>query len=143
MTNIQDFTMLHVGYDSPTVIGDFCSITHHCTIHGASIGDHCLIGIGAIVMDGASIGAGSIVAGGAFIPEGKEYPPGSIIMGSPGKVRREIDSSRANRINAWMYHRNAQAYAVDDHRAWTGPEFDAWAKEIAEQVETDADLDLI
>jgi carbonic anhydrase/acetyltransferase-like protein (isoleucine patch superfamily) len=61
MTNLQDFSMVHVGYDAPTVIGDFCSITHHATIHGAQIGDHCLIGIGATVMDGAVIGKGSIV----------------------------------------------------------------------------------
>ena len=81
MTNIQDFVMIHTGATTPTIIGDFCSITHHCTIHGATIGDACLIGINATIMDGAVIGAGSIVAGGAFIPEGKEYPPNSIIMG--------------------------------------------------------------
>ena len=75
MTNIQDFSMIHVGATTPTIIGDFCSITHHCTIHGATIGDACLIGINATIMDGAVIGAGSIVAGGAFVPEGKEYPP--------------------------------------------------------------------
>jgi carbonic anhydrase/acetyltransferase-like protein (isoleucine patch superfamily) len=63
MTNIQDFSMIHVGSDTPTIIGDFCSITHHCTIHGATIGDSCLIGINATIMDGAVIGAGSIVAG--------------------------------------------------------------------------------
>ena len=79
MTNIQDFSMIHVGSDTPTIIGDFCSITHHCTIHGATIGDSCLIGINATIMDGAVIGAGSIVAGGAFVPEGKEYPPNSVI----------------------------------------------------------------
>jgi len=140
-TNIQDFVMLHVGFETPTVIGDYCSITHHVTIHGATIEDECLIGIGAVIMDGARIGRGSIVAGGTFIPEGKEYPPNSIIMGSPGKVKAERDSGRANRLNAWLYHRNAVAYAGGNHRAWHGSEFDSWHEEMKAQVELDADLD--
>lgn len=141
MTNIQDFVMLHVGYDSPTIIGDFCSITHHVTIHGATIGDDCLIGIGAVVMDGAVIGSGSIVAGGSLIPEGKVYPPNSVIMGSPGKVRAERDSAAANRLNAWMYHRNAEHYARGEHRAWSGPGFEAWSAEITAEVEAGTDRD--
>ncbi|MEM9654642.1 MAG: gamma carbonic anhydrase family protein [Actinomycetota bacterium] len=141
MTNIQDFVMIHVIEEQPTVIGNFCSITHHVTVHGATIEDDCLIGIGAVIMDGAHIGRGSIVAGGAFIPEGKVYPPNSIIMGSPGKVRAERDSRRANRLNAWMYHRNAEHYARGEHRAWTGPEFEAWSAAKKAQIETDADMD--
>lgn len=143
MTNIQDFVMIHVGASTPTIIGDFCSITHHVTVHGATIGDNCLIGINATIMDGAVIGSGSIVAGGAFVPEGKEYPPNSIIMGSPAKVKADRDSSRANRFNAWMYHRNAEHYARGEHRAWDGADFEAWAAEIGKKIETDADLDLI
>ena len=68
-TNIQDFAMIHIGYDHPTEIGDFCSITHHATVHGASVGDAVLVGIHATLMDGAVIGAGSIVAGGALVKE--------------------------------------------------------------------------
>lgn len=143
MTNIQDFVMIHVGDKTPTVIGDFCSITHHVTVHGATIEDDCLIGIGAVIMDGAHIGRGSIVAGGAFVPEGKVYPPNSIIMGSPGKVRAERDSRRANRLNAWMYHRNAEHYAKGEHRAWDGPEFEAWYEAKRAEIETDADLQAI
>ena len=86
MTNIQDFVMIHVGYDHPTVIGDCCSITHHVTVHGATIADHCLIGINATIMDGAVIGHGSIVAGGAFIKEGSVFPPHSIIAGMPAQA---------------------------------------------------------
>ena len=55
VTNIQDFVMIHVGFDDPTIVGDFCSITHRVTLHGCTIGDHCLIGIGAIIMDGAAV----------------------------------------------------------------------------------------
>ncbi len=108
MTNVQDFVMVHVGYDDPTVIGEFCSITHHATVHGCTIGNHCLVGINAVVMEGAHIGCGSIIAGGAVVPEGKSFPPGSVIAGIPAKVIAKRDSARANRLNAWQYHRNAQ-----------------------------------
>lgn len=141
MTNIQDFVMLHVGFATPTVVGDFCSITHHVTLHGCTIEDECLIGIGATIMDGAVIGRGSIVAGGAFIPEGKVYPPNSIIVGAPAKVKTERDNRRANRFNAWMYNHNAGHYAQGLHRAWDGDEFNAWAAELQEHIATDADLD--
>jgi carbonic anhydrase/acetyltransferase-like protein (isoleucine patch superfamily) len=138
MSNLQDFVMIHVGYDEPTLIGDFCSITHHATIHGATIEDDCLIGIGAVVMNGAVIGKGSIVAPGAVLTEGTLVPPGSIVAGVPGKVIRERDSSRENRLNAWIYHRNAQAYRRGDHRAWEGPRFKAWVEEKTREIEGEA-----
>jgi carbonic anhydrase/acetyltransferase-like protein (isoleucine patch superfamily) len=139
-TNVQDFVMVHVGYDDPTVIGDCCSITHHATIHGCTIEDHCLIGINAVVMDGAVIGRGSIVAGGAMVPEGKVFPPSSIIAGVPARLVKERDSARANRLNAWQYHRNAEAYKAGDHRTWVGEEYRRWLAAIRERVESDADL---
>ena len=137
MSNLQDFVMIHVGYDDPTLIGDFCSITHHATVHGATIENECLIGIGAVVMDGAVIGRGSIVAPGAVVREGTIIPPGCVVAGVPGKVIRERDSSRDNRVNALVYHRNAQAYRRGDHRAWEGPEFQAWVKEKAHEIESE------
>ncbi|MGH0031800.1 MAG: gamma carbonic anhydrase family protein [Myxococcota bacterium] len=140
MTNIQDFVMVHVGYDDPVKVGDFCSITHHTTIHGCTIEDHCLVGINAVIMDGAHIGRGSIVAGGAMVPEGREYPPGSIIAGVPAKVIGERDSARANRLNAWNYHRNAQFTRRGDHRAWDGDDYRKWLAEIAAKIERDEDL---
>ncbi len=76
MTNLQDFAMVHIAFDQPTIIGEFCSITHHATVHGCTIGDHCLIGINTVVMDRAVIGAGSIVAGGAIVTEGIFNVPG-------------------------------------------------------------------
>ena len=140
MTNLQDFAMLHIAYDNPTIIGEFCSITHHATVHGAVIGDACLVGINATIMDGTVIGAGSIVAGGAFVTEGSEFPAGSIIAGIPAKVIRERDMARPNRLNAWQYHRNAEAYRRGEHRAWSGREYAAWLAEIRAAIETDADL---
>jgi len=143
MTNIQDFTMIHVGSTTSTIIGDFCSITHHCTIHGATIGDACLIGINATIMDAAVIGAGSIVAGGAFVPEGKEYPPNSIIMGAPAKLKTERDNHRANRMNAWMYNRNANFYAEGRHDAWSTEDFAEWMATKQAEIAADADMDMI
>lgn len=124
-TNIQDFVMIHVGAGTPTVIGADCSITHHVTLHGCEIGDACLIGIGATIMDGCVIGAGSIVAGGAFLKEGTVIPPNSIVMGSPGGVTKTRDNSLANRMNAFLYWRNAQAYAAGDYRLWSKESFRA------------------
>lgn len=140
MTNIQDFVMIHVGFDASTTIGDFCSITHHVTVHGATIEDDCLVGINATLMDGVVVGRGSIVAGGAFCKEGSIFPPGSIIAGMPAKVIRERDSSRANRLNAWVYHRNAQAYRAGQHRAWDGEDYQRWLAEKQRDVESNADL---
>jgi len=140
-SNIQDFVMIHVGYDHPSRIGDFCSIAHHATVHGAVIGDACLIGINATLMDGAEIGAGSIVAGGAFVTEGSIFPPGSIIAGIPAKPIRQSDMARPNRLNAWQYHRNAQAYREGRQRAWTGPDYEAWLAEMRARVDSDADLE--
>ena len=110
-TNIQDFVMIHVGSGTPTIVGENCSITHHVTLHGCDIGDNCLIGIGATIMDGCVIGAGSIVAGGSFLKEGTVIPANSIVMGSPGVATKTRDNSRANALNAFLYWRNAQAYA--------------------------------
>ncbi len=140
-TNLQDFVMIHVGYGHPTEIGDFCSITHHATVHGCRIEDDCLIGINAVVMDGAVIGRGSIVAGGAMVREGSVFGPGSIIGGVPAKLVAERDCARANRLNAWQYHWNARAYRRGDHRAWTGPDYEAWIREIAAKIERDEDLE--
>jgi carbonic anhydrase/acetyltransferase-like protein (isoleucine patch superfamily) len=140
MTNLQDFSMLHVGYGDSTTVGDFCSIAHHATVHGCTLGDACLVGIGAVIMDGAVIGAGSIVAGGAVVAEGRRFEPGSVIAGVPAKVIAVRDNARANRMNAWLYHRNAQFYREGRHRAWDGPEFEAWRR--AKQAEIDADQDL-
>ncbi len=127
-TNVQDFVMIHVDYEGPTVIGDFCSIAHHATVHGATVQNDCLVGVGATLMDGSVLGEGSIVAGGALVREGMRVPPGSIVAGVPAKVIAERDSAQANRLNAWLYHRNAGAYRLGEHRAWDGEEFETWKR---------------
>jgi carbonic anhydrase/acetyltransferase-like protein (isoleucine patch superfamily) len=137
-TNLQDHVMLHVGYHAPTIVGEFCSITHRVVLHGCTIGDNCLIGIGATVMEGAVIGDNSIVAGHAFVADNTIIPPNSVEMGMPAKVVRTRDSFVANRLNAMLYFRNARCYARGDHRAWDGPEYEAemarWGAEIEREA---------
>jgi len=140
MTNLQDFVMVHVGYDHPTVVGSFCSITHHATVHGCRIGDHSLVGPGAVLMDGSEVGAGSIVAAGCVVPEGKRFGAGVVLAGVPARVIAERDSSRENRMNAWQYHRNAEKTRRGDFRAWDGPEYEKWLAEKRAEVEADRDL---
>ena len=90
-SNIQDLTLVHVMRDTdPTVIGDEVTVGHSAVIHGCTIEDRCLIGMGAILLNGCHIGAGSIVAAGTLVLEGCVVPPGSMVMGLPGKVRRAL-----------------------------------------------------
>ena len=117
-TNIQDFAMIHIN-SAPTIIGEYCSITHHCTIHGAKIGNNCLIGINATIMDGANIGANSIVAGHTIVKEGTVIPENSIVAGVPGKVVATKNNYVANRVHAMAYFENALAYAIGNHRRWS------------------------
>ena len=140
LVNVQDFVMIHVGYEASTRIGDFCSIAHHATVHGCTLGDAVLVGPGAVIMDGAEIGAGSIVAGGAVVPEGKIFPAHAILAGVPAKQIGERDSSRANRMNAWQYHRNAEYTRRGDYRCWDGPDYEAWLATKSAEIERDADL---
>lgn len=115
-TNIQDFVMIHVGATTPTIVGEDCSITHHAILHGCEIGDRCLIGINATIMDGAKIGANSIVAGNTIVTENSVFPENSIIAGVPGKVVATRDCGSANALNAEMYGRFAAAYAKGNDR---------------------------
>lgn len=110
-TNIQDFVMIHVGLNTPTIVGDECSITHHATLHGCEIGNRTLVGINATLMDGVKVGANSIVAGHSILSEGSEFEDNAIIAGVPAKQVGTRDSGRANLINAKFYHRNGLNYA--------------------------------
>lgn len=135
-SNVQDFSMVHVGLRSGTQIGAHCSITHHCTIHGARLGDNCLVGVNATLMDEVVVGENCTIAGGTFIPEGTVIPDNAIVMGVPGRVVRTENRWVENRINAWYYWRNALAYARGEHREWASEDFErALAAEHARLVE--------
>jgi carbonic anhydrase/acetyltransferase-like protein (isoleucine patch superfamily) len=131
-SNIQDFVMVHVGDQTPTIIGAHVSITHHCTIHGCVIGDNCLIGINATIMDGCVIGANCTIGGHAFLKPGTVIPDNSVVVGVPGKVVRTENAYVRNRLNAYLYHRNGLAYAKGNHRDWASADaMTAIGKELA------------
>jgi carbonic anhydrase/acetyltransferase-like protein (isoleucine patch superfamily) len=101
-TNIQDGSVVHVMQGThPTVIGDEVTIGHGAIVHGCTIEDRCLIGMGAIVLNGVRIGSGSIVAAGALVPEGMQVPPGSMVMGMPAKVRRPLTSDESASLGTY------------------------------------------
>ncbi|MBK5282868.1 MAG: gamma carbonic anhydrase family protein [Nitrospiraceae bacterium] len=98
-TNVQDLCVLHVTHDThPLIIGNEVTIGHAVILHGCSIKDRVLIGMGAIVMDGAVIGEDSVVGAGALVVEGMIVPPKSVILGSPGRVRRAVSEAEL----AWI-----------------------------------------
>ena len=111
-TNIQDLTLVHVMRDThPTTVGDNVTIGHSAVIHGCTIEDRCLIGMGAILLNGCVIGTGSIVAAGALVPEGMVIPPGSMVMGMPAKVRRPLTAEEDASIQ--RYADNYVRYRLD------------------------------
>lgn len=120
-TNIQDFVMIHVGDRTDTIIGDYCSIAHRAVIHGARIGNNCLIGVGAIVMDGCEIGDNSIIDSAAYLPPGTKIPANSIVKGNPGEITKSRNNFIANRMNAIYYCINAEHYQQNHFRAWSDP----------------------
>ncbi|MBI4487139.1 MAG: gamma carbonic anhydrase family protein [Acidobacteria bacterium] len=88
-TNIQDSSVVHAMRGThPTTIGDNVTVSHAAVVHGCTIADQCLIGMGAILLNGAQVGRHSIVAAGTLLVEGTTVPPRSLVMGSPGKVKR-------------------------------------------------------
>jgi carbonic anhydrase/acetyltransferase-like protein (isoleucine patch superfamily) len=89
-SNIQDLSVLHADVGKPLTVGDNVTVGHKVMLHGCTIGDGSLIGIGAIVLNGAKIGKNCLVGAGSLVTENKEFPDGSMIMGSPAKVVREL-----------------------------------------------------
>jgi carbonic anhydrase/acetyltransferase-like protein (isoleucine patch superfamily) len=105
-TNIQDHSVLHVTTDThPTILEDDITVGHRVTLHGCHVASGCLIGIGSTVLDGARIGARSLVAAGSLITPGTIIPPRSLVMGSPGRVKRELTDAELDGIS-----RNCQSY---------------------------------
>jgi carbonic anhydrase/acetyltransferase-like protein (isoleucine patch superfamily) len=111
-TNVQDGTIVHVMKDThPTLVGDDVTIGHAAVVHGCTIEDHCLIGMGAILLNGASIGTQSIVAAGTLVTEGMQVPARSLVMGSPGKVKRLLTHAEIAEIQ--MYADRYVRYRLD------------------------------
>ena len=117
-TNIQDGVMVHSDLGFAATIGEMCTIGHHAIIHGCTIGNNTLIGMGATILNGARIGNNCLVGANALITEGKEFPENSLIVGSPAKAIRTLDDEAIARItpSAKKYVGNWQRFARDLER---------------------------
>lgn len=104
-TSIQDNTVIHVTSDfSGTIIGSDCTVGHSAIIHACTVEDFCLIGMGSILLDGAVIGRGSLVGAGALVTPGTRIPPNSLVIGSPAKVKRELNDKEREQISYGASH---------------------------------------
>ena len=111
-SNIQDQSVLHADVGFPLVVGERVTVGHQVMLHGCTIGDESLIGIGAVVLNGAKIGRHCLVGAGALVTEGKEFPDGSMILGSPAKAVRQLTPEQIEglRRSAQHYTENARRY---------------------------------
>ena len=111
-SNVQDLCVIHVDHDRPVEIGAYVTVGHGAILHGCQIGDFCLIGMNATVLDGAKIGVGCIIGAGCLIPPGKEIPPYSQVIGMPGKITKELSEEKAMELkqHALSYWQLAQEY---------------------------------
>ncbi len=100
-SNVQDGTIVHLADDFGVKIGRYVTIGHAAMIHACEIGDECLIGMQATVLDGAVIGAQSIVGAGALVTKGTQVPPGSLVLGSPAKVARALSAAERAGLKQW------------------------------------------
>src|SRR2546426_6936570 len=111
-TNIQDAAVLHVDPGVPLTLGKNVSVGHQAMLHGCTVGDGSLVGIGAIIMNHAVVGSGCLIGAGTLIAEGKKYPDGVLVLGSPGKVVRELRPEEKEGLleNADIYVRRSKLY---------------------------------
>jgi carbonic anhydrase/acetyltransferase-like protein (isoleucine patch superfamily) len=112
-SNVQEACVLHTDMGFPLIIGANCTIGHKAMLHGCTIGEGSLIGMGAIVLNGARIGQGCLIGAGALITEGKDIPDGSLVMGAPGRMVRMLDDAARSRLllSAEGYRANARRFA--------------------------------
>lgn len=114
-SNVQDGAVMHTDMGFPLTLGKGVTVGHNAMLHGCSVGDYSLIGINAVILNGARIGRNCIIGANALIAEGKVIPDGSLVMGSPGKVVRELTEQQRKMLegSAAHYVHNAQRYARD------------------------------
>ena len=117
-TNVQDGSVLHSDFGQPLTLGERVTVGHKVMLHGCTVGDESLIGIGAVVLNGARIGRNCLVGAGALVTEGKEFPDGSMIIGSPAKAVRQLTPEQIQglRRSAEGYIDNARRFRASLHR---------------------------
>ncbi len=103
-SNVQENTVMHIDAGYPLTIGRNCTIGHKAMLHGCTIGDNSLIGMGATVLNGATVGKNCLIGAGALITENKEIPDGSLVMGAPGRVVRALDAQAFKALEASALH---------------------------------------
>lgn len=104
-TNIQDLSMVHADPGFPCLIGNRVTVGHRVILHGCTVEDDCLIGMGSILLNGVRVGRGSVIGAGAVLVEGTVVPPGSLVLGIPGRVVRDIDETMHDRIDrSWRHY---------------------------------------
>lgn len=103
-TNVQEHAVMHTDMGYPLTIGEGCTIGHRATLHGCTIGENSLVGIGAIILNGANIGKNSLVGAGALVTERKEFPDNSLIVGSPARVVRTLDDAAIEQLRLAAAH---------------------------------------
>jgi len=114
-SNIQDGTIVHTMIGSPVNVGDWVTVGHRVVLHGCTVDDHCLIGMGAVLLNNVRVGEGSIVAAGALVAENTVIPPRSLYMGVPAKLRRKVteDEQAFIRMHAENYIQYKASYLAE------------------------------
>jgi carbonic anhydrase/acetyltransferase-like protein (isoleucine patch superfamily) len=117
-SNLQDGSIVHVDEGLPCIVGRRVGVGHRVVLHGCTVEDECLIGMGSVVLNEARIGTGSVIAAGAVIPERMQVPPRSLVMGVPGRIVRPVDEALSRRIEETWAHYVEEARA---HKAGKYP----------------------
>jgi carbonic anhydrase/acetyltransferase-like protein (isoleucine patch superfamily) len=115
---LQDGCIVHVDEGMPCTVGNRVGVGHRVTLHGCTVDDDCLVGMGSILLNGVVVGRGSVIAAGALLPEGMQVPSGSLVMGLPARVVRQVDAELSRRIEQTWKHYVEQARR---HRAGEFP----------------------
>ena len=123
-SNIQDGTIIHTDPGAPTLVGDWVTVGHRAVLHGCTVGNNCLIGMGAVLLDHVQVGEGSIVAAGALVTENTVIPPRSLYMGVPAKRRREVTEEEQAfiRMHAEHYLQHKANYLAEAAKAASLPQ---------------------
>jgi carbonic anhydrase/acetyltransferase-like protein (isoleucine patch superfamily) len=123
-SNIQDGSVLHTMIGAPVTVGEWVTVGHRAVLHGCTIANHCLIGMGAVLLNRVRVGEGSIVAAGAVVPEDTVIPPRSLYMGVPAKFRREVTHQEQAfiRMHAEHYLQYKETYLAEAAKASSSPQ---------------------
>jgi carbonic anhydrase/acetyltransferase-like protein (isoleucine patch superfamily) len=100
-SNIQDNAVVHLADDYAAIIGNYVTVGHSAIVHACTIGDECLIGMGATVLDGAEIGEQCLIGANALVKQGMKVPPGSLVLGSPAKIVKELSADERKQLKFW------------------------------------------